>query len=72
MTYQTLVGNRNARIVYLLENNSSVQAFIQDLCTKLTAHAAQRGSSFARLHLDEPHIVNVTGDEKIRARILRG
>ncbi len=72
MAYQTLVAQRNARVVQLLESNPSVRRFLQELCSKLDEHAINRGTTFAALRLDETYIVNVTGDEKIRARILRG
>jgi len=70
--YDTLVGRRQARIVALLERNQSVRAFIQELVAKLSAHAASDGGSFEQVLLDQPYITNFTGDEYIRARILRG
>lgn len=72
MSYQTLVGQRNARVVQLLESNPSVRRFVQELCAKLAEHAGRRESTFAKVRLDETYVVNVTGDEKIRARIIRG
>lgn len=72
MPYETFVSHRNARVVNLLEQNPSVRQFIEGLYAKLTAHAENRDIPFERLVLDETYVVNVTGDEKIRARILRG
>lgn len=72
MSFDTYIGRRQARIVGLLERNPSVRSFIQELVMKLSVHAEARGGTFEQLTLDQPSIANVTGDEYVRARILRG
>lgn len=72
MSYDQYIGRRQARIVALLERNRSVRTFIQDLVEKLSEHAELRGGRFEHVALDKPFILNHTGDEYVRARILRG
>lgn len=72
MSYDRLVGERNARAVQLLETNPSVRAFVMNTVQKLAAFAADHKIAFDRLAFDETFVVNATtGDEQIRARIIR-
>lgn len=72
MSYDSYIGRRQAKITALLQRNPSVREFIQELVTKLSVHAEARGGRFEDVKLDEPVVVNTTGDEYVRARILRG